>query len=178
VRLASIEAERCSTSLTVRVSRWGLLCEYLAFREGPRTHRTTWVDRVTPRRARVSRGPLHIPLLHNLYLICRNKAVSNGAVSFYLDNAVTSRVSRATYGVEVYYDYDSTDPEHRKRGRLVEVHCATGEPILRGGFSVILPKVCHISKSLDYMRSFGGAFLEYSNPSEPRVPLFLQSPIY
>ena len=66
--------------------------------------------------------------------------MSNGAVSFYLDNAVTSRVSRHTYGISVYYHYDSSDPEHRKRGRLVEIHSATGQPVLYGGFSAILPK--------------------------------------
>ena len=70
-----------------------------------------------------------------------NKAVSNGAVSFYLDGVVSSRVSRLTYGVQCYSQYDSTDPEHRKRGHLIRVHEISGEPILKGSFSTILSKV-------------------------------------
>lgn len=73
----------------------------------------------------------------------RSKAVPHGAISFHLDGRVSSRVSRATYGVEVWNAYDSKLPDHVKRGArgLITVHPITGEPILYGSFSVILPRV-------------------------------------
>lgn len=80
----------------------------------------------------------------------RNKAVSNGAVSFYIDGSVSSRVSRATYGTEVYHLYDSTKPSHIKRGSKIQVHPDHGKPVLYDGFSVILCKVCHAFVSLTY----------------------------
>ncbi|KAJ3535906.1 hypothetical protein NMY22_g6268 [Coprinellus aureogranulatus] len=83
-----------------------------------------------------------------------NKAVSNGAVSFYLDHAVTSRVSRHTYGLRGYDFYNSTDPEHRKRGRLVEIHSVIGEPVLWGGFFTILPKDTRIKATQEFRHTF------------------------
>ncbi|KAG1846557.1 hypothetical protein DFJ58DRAFT_747163 [Suillus subalutaceus] len=44
-----------------------------------------------------------------------NKAVADGAVSFYIDHLVSSRVARATYGVECFIPYHSGDPEHQVR---------------------------------------------------------------
>ena len=92
---------------------------------------------------------------------CRNKAVSNGAVSFYLDSAVSSRVSRYTYGISVYRHYDSSDPDHLKRGRLVEMHGATGLPVLHGGFSAILPKVSRGSIRIVYSCMYQLTFTGY-----------------
>ena len=70
--------------------------------------------------------------------------MSNGAVSFYIDGSVSSRISRATYGVKAYSEYDSTNPNHVKRGSKIQVHPETGKPVLYGGFTVILPKVSPI----------------------------------
>ncbi|KAF5317360.1 hypothetical protein D9611_003531 [Ephemerocybe angulata] len=83
-----------------------------------------------------------------------NKAVSNGAVSFYLDSAVTSRVARLTYGIEVYVDYNSTDYEHIKRGHRVSVHSTKGIPILTAAFSSILPKNTRVKSDREFRRSF------------------------
>ncbi|KAF6748676.1 hypothetical protein DFP72DRAFT_915785 [Ephemerocybe angulata] len=77
-----------------------------------------------------------------------NKAVSNGAVSFYLDSAVTSRVARLTYGVEVCVDYNSTDYEHIKRGHRVAY------PFSLPAFSSILPKNTRVKSDREFRRSF------------------------
>ena len=44
-----------------------------------------------------------------------NKAVADGAISFYIDHFVQTRVSKLTYGSKGSIDYDASDAEHRKR---------------------------------------------------------------
>ncbi|OAX34710.1 hypothetical protein K503DRAFT_803365 [Rhizopogon vinicolor AM-OR11-026] len=44
-----------------------------------------------------------------------NKAVADGAVSFYIDHLVSSRVAPATHGVRAYIPFNSQDPEHQAR---------------------------------------------------------------
>jgi hypothetical protein len=73
--------------------------------------------------------------------ILRNKAVSSGAVSFYLDGFVSSRVARSTYGIDTWVPYNRTNLSHFQRERLVEVDPIDGEDVLKGFFWRILPKV-------------------------------------
>ena len=70
----------------------------------------------------------------------RNKAVSDGAISFYLDHFVRTRVSKVTYGVFIDIDYDPKDPEHRSRLQNMYVS-ASGIKRMRYSFDIILPKV-------------------------------------
>ncbi|RXW25701.1 hypothetical protein EST38_g127 [Candolleomyces aberdarensis] len=70
----------------------------------------------------------------------RNKAVSSGAVSFYLDGFVSSRVARSTYGIDTWVPYNPTNLAHFQRASLVEVDSVDGEDILKGFFWCILPK--------------------------------------
>jgi len=44
-----------------------------------------------------------------------NKAVADGAISYYIDHFVQTRVSKLTYGSKGSIDYDASDPEHRRR---------------------------------------------------------------
>ena len=44
-----------------------------------------------------------------------NKAVADGAISYYIDHFVQTRVSKLTYGSRGSIDYNPNDPEHRKR---------------------------------------------------------------
>ena len=69
-----------------------------------------------------------------------NKAVSDGAISFFIDHFVTARVSRVVYGVKTRRQFDVRDPEHRARAHKKYVDAA-GEEKLREGFDVILGKV-------------------------------------
>lgn len=71
---------------------------------------------------------------------CRNKAVSDGAISFYLDHYVRTRIAKVTYGSKVTVPYIDSDPEHVKRAALKFID-ADGTPMLPHGFHVILPKV-------------------------------------
>ncbi len=69
-----------------------------------------------------------------------HKAVAQGAVSFYLSNIVTSRVSQLTYGSPCYRTYRPHHPEHVARSHKL-VTRPSGELAVPGGFSTILTKV-------------------------------------
>ncbi|KAF9047813.1 hypothetical protein BJ165DRAFT_1527075 [Panaeolus papilionaceus] len=68
-----------------------------------------------------------------------NKAVADGAISFYLDNFVTSRMAKYHYGTRCRTLYKATDAAHRSRANTVSVDCV-GRPQLPGYFDKILSK--------------------------------------
>lgn len=71
---------------------------------------------------------------------CRNKAVAEGAVSYYLGNVVSARVARLTYGVQVVCAYNESNAEHySRRDKLVQ--WPSGRMMVPKGFSSILTKV-------------------------------------
>ena len=70
----------------------------------------------------------------------RNKAASDGAISFYLDHVVRTRVSKVTYGSFFTPRYNASDPDHRSRSHEVFIG-VSGEERINGAFDVILPKV-------------------------------------
>ena len=53
--------------------------------------------------------------LRSIHVYTRSKAVADGAVSYYLDKFVVSRLVRYTYGTPASTRYDPSDPEHRMR---------------------------------------------------------------
>ncbi|KAJ2922267.1 hypothetical protein H1R20_g14840, partial [Candolleomyces eurysporus] len=96
---------------------------------------STWLyekvkEAIRPLGIAVSRPDTHV-----------NKAVANGAVSFYLDAAVKSRVARLTYGIETFVHYDRSDPSHVARAHLVRSCPVHGRQVLYDHFSSILAKV-------------------------------------
>ena len=78
------------------------------------------------------------------FILYRNKAVSDGAISFYLDHIVRTRVSKFTYGSFIHVAYDPSNPDHQYRSHRVFVS-ASGARRLLGSFSIILPKVSVLS---------------------------------
>ncbi|KAI6046250.1 hypothetical protein EDC04DRAFT_1677424 [Pisolithus marmoratus] len=77
--------------------------------------------------------------------ICRpkqhvNKAVADGAVSFYIDRLVSGRVARFTYGTGYNVTYNQCDPEHVSR-RDIAFEGFSGDLELPYGFEPILTKV-------------------------------------
>jgi hypothetical protein len=82
------------------------------------------------------------PPLSKLTHICRNKAVSDGAVSFYLNRRVRGRVARMAYGIMGYRYYDPEDCEHHAR-RSQLIKDARGDLVLPHCFQVIIPKVSY-----------------------------------
>ena len=79
----------------------------------------------------------------------RNKAVSDGAISFYLDHYVRTRVSKVTFGFFCEVVYDPTALDHISRSHRV-VPSNIGEAI-QDYFAIILPKVSFLISFLKIM---------------------------
>ncbi|EEB96453.1 hypothetical protein MPER_04412, partial [Moniliophthora perniciosa FA553] len=88
-----------------------------------------------------------------------NKAVADGAVSFYLDHCVSARVSRFTYGVECSVVYNHSNPEHRRRSNTTYTNAA-GVRMVPGAFSTILPKGTRVEEEKEFKEHY---FREASN---------------
>jgi hypothetical protein len=74
----------------------------------------------------------------------RNKAVSDGAISFYLDHFVRTRISKITYGTFYSIAYDPSDPDHKSRSHKAYTSVSGKERI--GSFDIMQKKVsCLIS---------------------------------
>jgi len=71
---------------------------------------------------------------------CRNKAVSDGAISFFLDCSVRARVAKVHYGTMVAVQYNELDPDHELRA-IKKYLGICGRYKIPGAFQVILPKV-------------------------------------
>ncbi|KAM5545534.1 hypothetical protein V8D89_000572 [Ganoderma adspersum] len=82
-----------------------------------------------------------------------NKAVADGAVSFYLDHFVSSRVTKVTYGTEVCVDYHPDDTEHFARRYQKSVR-PSGSVRLPNGFSTILRKGTRVRGKEEISASF------------------------
>lgn len=61
-------------------------------------------------------------------------------MSFYLDNFVSSRIAKFSYGTRFSYLYDATDAEHVKRKENVWSR-PSGRKMISGGFKTVLMKV-------------------------------------
>lgn len=73
-------------------------------------------------------------------MVSSNKAVSDGAVSFYLDHFVRSRIAKVTYGVFTRLRFDNSDPEHLDRISKVYTDDIDGTLRLGAAFDSILSK--------------------------------------
>jgi hypothetical protein len=80
-----------------------------------------------------------------------NKAVAQGAIAFFLDAIVTSRVSRFEYGIEVCARYEPYNVQHAVRSSQA-VFMADGVKRLPNAFSTILDEVC--SQTRPFVSSF------------------------
>ncbi|KAH8117833.1 hypothetical protein DFH11DRAFT_1740928 [Phellopilus nigrolimitatus] len=68
-----------------------------------------------------------------------SKAVANGAVLYFLEHTVASRVARKTYGVNCHIQYSPLDPEHKRRKHLL-FESLSGMSRMPGYFSTIVDK--------------------------------------
>jgi len=91
--------------------------------------------------------------------VCRpdshtNKAVADGAVSFYIDHLVSTRTARFSYGIKTNVTYDETDYEHRIREykRYTKV---TGVEALPCAFSTKLAKGESVSEAKEFSNPYG-----------------------
>ncbi|KAJ8595459.1 hypothetical protein M405DRAFT_759150 [Rhizopogon salebrosus TDB-379] len=82
-----------------------------------------------------------------------NKAVADGAVSFYIDHLVSSRVARATYGIGVSTRYNTRDPEHQTPQHAKFIDPA-GHQRIANQFSGILIKGTQVSELREFREPF------------------------
>jgi len=82
-----------------------------------------------------------------------NKAVSDGALSFYLDHFVRTRVSKLTYGDFCHIPYDPTDSSHMARVSKTFISIS-GSRRISDYFDVILPLNTQVSETKEFKRTY------------------------
>ena len=74
------------------------------------------------------------------FIFFSNKVVSDGAISYYIDHFVQTRVSKITYGIDGFAKYDPSNPEHQN----VPVYTPPSGAKQVVAFFVILPEVSYL----------------------------------
>ncbi|PPR01388.1 hypothetical protein CVT24_006226 [Panaeolus cyanescens] len=82
-----------------------------------------------------------------------NKAVSDGAISFYLDHFVRTRVSKLTYGNFCHIPFDPTLQDHKTRADKTFMSMS-GHKRISDSFDVILPKNTQVSEAKEFRKSY------------------------
>ncbi|KAH9485815.1 Heat shock 70 kDa protein 12B [Psilocybe cubensis] len=97
-----------------------------------------------------------------------NKAVSDGAISFYLDHFVRTRVSKVTYGNFCHIPFDPTSPEHKLRSASTFMS-VSGTKRISDSFDIILPKNTQVTEMKEFRKSY---FRESEARSEFKAAVF------
>lgn len=82
-----------------------------------------------------------------------NKAVADGAISFYLDHRVTARISKVAYGIGCSVPFVPSDREHQRRSASIYTSLA-GVKQLPRAFSVILHKGMQVNETIEFRRHY------------------------
>ncbi|KAI9060751.1 hypothetical protein FKP32DRAFT_1595071 [Trametes sanguinea] len=82
-----------------------------------------------------------------------SKAAAEGALSFFLENIVSARIMRYTYGTEVILPYDPNDQVHYSRRSQIIVR-PSGRIYLPNAFSAILTKGTRMREGEEITQSY------------------------
>ncbi|KAJ7841610.1 hypothetical protein B0H14DRAFT_3457380 [Mycena olivaceomarginata] len=82
-----------------------------------------------------------------------NKAVADGAVSFYIDHHVSVRVARFTYGMKCSEPYNAMNNEHLTR-LVSRYQGVSGEWLIPGRFSAILNRKMQVRETKEFRESY------------------------
>ncbi|KAH9940120.1 uncharacterized protein BXZ73DRAFT_43304 [Epithele typhae] len=82
-----------------------------------------------------------------------NKAVANGAVCFFLEHFVSTRVMKITYGVKIVVHYNPADPEHLQRAANTYTK-HSGRVVVRDAFSPILKKGTRLRETMEVSQPY------------------------
>ncbi len=82
-----------------------------------------------------------------------NKAVSDGAISFYLDHFVRTRISKYTYGSFGNIEYDARYSSHRERRHKAK-QFPSGIKVLPDHFTTILPKDTQVNETREFREEY------------------------
>lgn len=78
------------------------------------------------------------------------KAVANGALAWYIDDTVSSRVSKYFFGTNASVRYDPNNPEHVERGPFLN---NDGIAVVLNGWYTVVPKVSSIMSARNWAPS-------------------------
>ena len=81
-----------------------------------------------------------------------NKAVADGALSFYLDHFVSVRVARVTYGACCTITFEPNNAEHKRRSHKL-ITRSSGNQSLPDSYMVILEKGTRVSEEKEFRRT-------------------------
>ncbi|GJE96029.1 heat shock protein 70 family protein [Phanerochaete sordida] len=84
---------------------------------------------------------------------CTNKAVAEGAASFFLTSFVSTRIAQFTYGVVFNKTFLEYDPEHLQRRHLLQ-HRPSGRVSLPDGYRVYISKGARIKDDAEIRFNF------------------------
>jgi len=101
---------------------------------------------------------LQAHLLNSGIKFCRpdnhaNKAVADGAISFYLDHRVSSRMTKTTYGTDCISTFNAFNSQHRARESTVYL-LPSGERVIPCVYDTILNKGVQVSQDKEFRRSY------------------------
>ncbi|KAH9940122.1 uncharacterized protein BXZ73DRAFT_99118 [Epithele typhae] len=82
-----------------------------------------------------------------------DKAVSSGALCFYLEHSVSARVAKTTYGIQIQYTYNPSDAEHLARSAKT-YEDVTGITRLGDGFSSVLQRRTRVRETQEISQSY------------------------
>ncbi|KAH8110514.1 hypothetical protein DFH11DRAFT_1514361 [Phellopilus nigrolimitatus] len=100
------------------------------------------------------------------------KAVADGAISFYLDQYVTSRIARFSYGMEFSWAFDPSNLEHKRR-ETTAVIWPSGRKMLPGGFNTALRKGSRVDKETEFRLACCNELTSLGQLSSKTVDLFV-----
>ncbi|KAG6840363.1 hypothetical protein C0991_007179 [Blastosporella zonata] len=83
-----------------------------------------------------------------------NKAVADGAVSFYVDHLVKARRAKYTYGIEFYSEFDPYNLEHIRRSSTMAFLDANGLYYIDRQFQCILNKDMQVAEEKEFSQEF------------------------
>ncbi|KAG8902814.1 hypothetical protein FRB99_004081 [Tulasnella sp. 403] len=78
------------------------------------------------------------------------KAVAHGAVSFYIDRLIASRIAKNTYGVAIRRHYQASNVIHVNRKAEMYTCGVTGKQFIDGGFEAITTKGTAVPEDATY----------------------------
>lgn len=93
----------------------------------------------------------HLPDLRLAHDLSRNKAVAEGAISWYLDRFVTGRIVKHTYGTPSTVEFNPSDPEHCERSDM-KYSMITGRVVL----DIFTPILLSVSGWYGHLRCIPG----------------------
>ncbi|KAJ7593305.1 hypothetical protein C8J56DRAFT_779532 [Mycena floridula] len=101
-----------------------------------------------------------------------SKAVADGAIGFYCDHYVGSRMSKFMYGVEYLREFDPENPDHvrRSKNRLCEL--PSGPRLLLDAFDCILTKGVKVKEDAVFTRKYSTELTSLNSLSVFEVELW------